>query len=113
MDKNDNRKHENYELLNMIGYGLAKFDNDFFIQFGFTSKSSFYQYLINIGVSETVGTIKNRQDMYGPSSSIIIEVVGGKKVTNILVENYLLIVYLGMKMLLSFRNCKTLLAERF
>lgn len=66
MEKQDNRKHEHYELLNLLGYGLAKFDKEFIAQFGFKSKSSFYQYLIEIGVCETVGTIKNRQDMLDP-----------------------------------------------
>lgn len=66
MEKEDKRKHENYELLNLLGYGLAKFDKEFIAQFGFNSKSSFYEYIIEIGVCETVGTIKNRQDMLDP-----------------------------------------------
>lgn len=66
MDKEDKRKHEHYELLNLLGYGLAKFDNEFVGQFGFKSKSDFYKYIIEIGVCETVGTIKNRQDMLDP-----------------------------------------------
>jgi len=66
MDKQDKRKHEHYELLNLLGYGLAKFDKEFIAQFGFKSKSRFYEYLIGIGVCETVGTIKNRQDMLDP-----------------------------------------------
>lgn len=35
-------KHQNYELLNLLGYGLAKFDNNFINQFGFKTKSSFF-----------------------------------------------------------------------
>lgn len=66
MDKSDNRKHENYELLNMIGYGLAKFNDDFVKKFGFETKTDFYKYLVKLGVGETVGTIKNRQDMLDP-----------------------------------------------
>jgi len=66
MDKIDNRKHENYELLNIIGYGLAKFNDDFVKQFGFKIKADFYQYLVKLGVGDTVGTIKNRQDMLDP-----------------------------------------------
>ena len=42
--KNKGNKHENYELLNLLGYGLAKFDNDFVKQFGFNTKSSFFEY---------------------------------------------------------------------
>ncbi len=58
------QKHENYEILNLIGYGLAKFDKQLIKQFGFNSKSAFYEFLISKKVSETVGTIKNRQDLF-------------------------------------------------
>ncbi len=66
MEKKDSRKHENYELLNLLGYGLAKFDKEFISQFGFKTKSGFYEYLVQLGVCETVGTVKNRQDMLDP-----------------------------------------------
>jgi hypothetical protein len=59
-------KHENYEILNLIGYGLAKFNRDFIAHFNASSKQEFYQYLVQIGVAETVGTIKNRQDLFDP-----------------------------------------------
>lgn len=58
------QKHENYEVLNLIGYGLAKFGNIFVKEFGFSHKTQFYQFLISKKVSETVGTIKNRQDLF-------------------------------------------------
>ena len=59
-------KHENYEVLNLIGYGLAKFDNRFIEFFGFKTKANFYQYIVQIGIAETVGTVKNRQDLFDP-----------------------------------------------
>jgi hypothetical protein len=59
-------KHENYEILNLIGYGLAKFDKGFIKEFGFKTKSDFYTFLVDKGVAETSGTIKNRQDMFDP-----------------------------------------------
>lgn len=59
-------KHINYELLNLIGYGLAKFDTEFIHQFNFKSKLSFYEFLVGIEIGETVGTIKNRQDLFDP-----------------------------------------------
>lgn len=31
-------RHENYEILNLIGYGLAKFDLDFVRAFGLQRK---------------------------------------------------------------------------
>jgi len=59
-------RHKNYDLLNLLGYGLAKFDLRFVKMFGFKTKSSFYKYLIDLGICDTVGTIKNRQDMLDP-----------------------------------------------
>lgn len=59
-------KHENYEILNLIGYGLAKFDMTFVKQFGYKTKADFYKEMVNRGVGETVGTIKNRQDLFDP-----------------------------------------------
>ena len=57
-------RHENYELLNLIGYGLSKFNFDFVHNFNFKTKSQFYNYFVNLGVAETVGTVKNRQDLF-------------------------------------------------
>jgi Domain of unknown function (DUF3883) len=62
---NNSNKHENYEVLNLIGYGLAKFDK-FSDKFGFTSKDSFYQYCVDIKIADTKSTIKNRQDLFDP-----------------------------------------------
>lgn len=58
------QKHENYEILNLIGYGLAKFDKQLIKQFGFSTKTSFYEFLVGKSVAETIGTIKNRQDLF-------------------------------------------------
>lgn len=57
-------KHENYEILNLIGYGLSKFNDDFINEFGFKTKTAFYEYCVKIGVAETVGTVKNRMDLF-------------------------------------------------
>ncbi|OFX27906.1 MAG: hypothetical protein A2X08_05885 [Bacteroidetes bacterium GWA2_32_17] len=59
-------KHKNYEILNLIGYGLAKFDDDFVKQFGFKNKSAFYNYIVENKIAESVGTVKNRQDLFDP-----------------------------------------------
>lgn len=59
-------KHENYRLLNLIGYGLAKFDMAFVKRFGFGTKTAFYQNMVQRGIAETTGTIKNRQDLFDP-----------------------------------------------
>lgn len=59
-------KHENYEVLNLIGYGLAKFDMSFVKFFGFKTKTAFYEYIVQQGIAETIGTVKNRQDLFDP-----------------------------------------------
>jgi len=61
--KNDN-KHKNYEILNLIGYGLSKFNNDFIKEFGFTTKTSFYEYFVKNNIAETSGVVKNRMDLF-------------------------------------------------
>ncbi len=57
-------KHDNYEILNLIGYGLSKFDNDFINEFGFKSKLSFFQYLVENKIAQTTSVIKNRMDLF-------------------------------------------------
>lgn len=57
-------KHENYEILNLIGYGLSKFNDDFIKEFGFKTKTAFYEYCVKINIAETVGTVKNRMDLF-------------------------------------------------
>lgn len=59
-------KHENYEVLNLLGYGLAKFDNAFIHQFGFKTKSAFFDYFVKLGVVETGSVVKNRMDLFDP-----------------------------------------------
>jgi len=59
-------KHKNYEVLNLIGYGLAKFGQEFVAKFGFNTKTAFFEDLVSRGVGDTVGTIKNRQDLFDP-----------------------------------------------
>ncbi len=59
-------KHKHYEILNLIGYGLAKFDRSFIQGFGFTTKNAFYNHIVQLGIAETVGTVKNRQDLFDP-----------------------------------------------
>ncbi len=57
-------KHKNYEILNLIGYGLSKFDNKFIEKFGFSSKNSFFQFCVDNKVCNTIGTVKNRMDLF-------------------------------------------------
>lgn len=59
-------KHKNYELLNLIGYGLSKFDNNFIKEFGFNTKTNFFNYFVEIGIVETGSVVKNRMDLFDP-----------------------------------------------
>lgn len=61
MDKN---KHENYEILNLIGYGLSKFNDKFIMEFGFSTKTAFYNFCVENKIAETIGTVKNRMDLF-------------------------------------------------
>lgn len=59
-------KHENYEILNLIGYGLSKYNTSFINEFSLNSKTAFYEYCVSVGIAETTGTIKNRMDLFDP-----------------------------------------------
>ena len=50
---NDN-KHKNYDILNLIGYGLSKFNNSFVKEFGFETKTAFYQYCVDNSVADVL-----------------------------------------------------------
>ncbi|MDR0957138.1 MAG: DUF3883 domain-containing protein [Candidatus Nomurabacteria bacterium] len=63
---NKSGKHENYELLNLLGYGLAKFDNDLIKEFDFNTKQSFYDFFVDKGLVKTASTVKNRMDLFDP-----------------------------------------------
>ncbi|WP_105124369.1 DUF3883 domain-containing protein [Streptococcus suis] len=60
------KRHQHYELLNLLGYGLAKFDNEFIKEFGYQTKSDFYQYFVDLGIAETRSVVKNRMDIFDP-----------------------------------------------
>jgi hypothetical protein len=62
--ENTGNKHKNYEILNLIGYGLSKFNNDFIKEFGFETKTAFFIFCVENKISETVGTVKNRMDLF-------------------------------------------------
>lgn len=54
------------EVLNLVGYGLAKFDFAFIHEFGFKTKTSFGQYFVDLGLANTWKAISNRQDSFDP-----------------------------------------------
>ena len=57
-------RHKNYDILNLIGYGLSKFDKEFVTCYGFETKQAFYEYIVTLGIADTTGTVKNRQDLF-------------------------------------------------
>ncbi|MGT2772507.1 DUF3883 domain-containing protein [Streptococcus marimammalium] len=59
-------KHKNYEVLNLIGYGLAKFNMAFVQEFGFNTKIAFYRYFVDLKLVATSGVLKNRMDLFDP-----------------------------------------------
>lgn len=63
---NRSNKHQYYDLLNLLGYGLAKFDYHFIQEFGCTNKEAFYQLFVDLGIVATKSVIKNRQDLFDP-----------------------------------------------
>lgn len=54
------------EIMNLIGYGLAKFDNDFVHEFGKQSKAAFGRYIVDIGLANTTKAVSNRMDSFDP-----------------------------------------------
>jgi len=66
MSKLSGTRHGNYEILNLIGYGLAKFEKALIANLGFQTKTAMFAQLIKRGVAKTVGTLKNRQDLFNP-----------------------------------------------
>lgn len=63
---NASNRHKNYEILNLIGYGLAKYDRLFVKEMGFSSKTAFYKFIVGAQIAETEGTVKNKQDLFDP-----------------------------------------------
>ncbi len=63
---NEEKEKNISEVLNLIGYGLAKFDLEFVKEFGFTTKTAFNQYVVDLGLADTVKAVSNRQDSFDP-----------------------------------------------
>lgn len=59
-------KHEYYELLNLLGYGLAKFGMGLVKEYGFRTKTAFYGHIVALKIAKTAGVVKNRQDLFDP-----------------------------------------------
>jgi hypothetical protein len=62
----DEKENKISETLNLIGYGLAKFDLDFTKEFGYKTKTSFSQFIVDIGLANSIKAVSNRQDTFDP-----------------------------------------------
>lgn len=54
------------EVMNLIGYGMAKFNMSFVSEFGVKSKSEFARMIIEFGLAKTYRSVMNRQDSFDP-----------------------------------------------
>jgi len=54
------------EILNLVGYGLAKFDYAFVKEFGCKTKTALGQLFVDLGMADTWKAISNRQDSFDP-----------------------------------------------
>jgi len=57
---------EETEIMNLIGYGLAKFDLKFTNEFDCKTKTSFGKYIVQLGLAKTEKAVSNRQDSFDP-----------------------------------------------
>lgn len=62
----DNTEEKKSEIMNLIGYGLAKFDNNFVHEFGQPSKAAFGRYVVALGLADTTKAVSNRMDSFDP-----------------------------------------------
>jgi hypothetical protein len=61
-----NKNEKITEIMNLIGYGLAKFDNDFIQEFDQPSKAAFARYIVELGLANTTKAVSNRMDSFDP-----------------------------------------------
>lgn len=54
------------DIMNLIGYGLAKFDNAFVKEFNQPSKAAFGRYVVQLGLANTEKAVSNRMDSFDP-----------------------------------------------
>ena len=54
------------EVMNLIGYGMAKFNYDFVCEFGVKTKTAFAEYIVSLGLAKTIKAVTNRQDSFDP-----------------------------------------------
>jgi len=76
----DQNSHPNNELLDLLGYGLAKFNGAIISEFGFSTKIAFYQYFVDLRIAETFMSLRIDKIILTRFLRINAK-AGGKKVT--------------------------------
>lgn len=63
-------RNKHYDLLNLIGYGLARFDTPYNTPFvralGFKTNNALYDHLVSLQIAPSPGSIKNYRDILDP-----------------------------------------------
>ena len=54
------------ELMNLIGYGMAKFDMDFVKEFSQPNRSAFARYIVQLGIASSERAVTNQRDSFDP-----------------------------------------------
>lgn len=66
MEERKNKEEQLSEIMNLIGYGLAKFDYPFINEFNCKTKTEFNRLIVKLGLAETEKAVSNRQDSFDP-----------------------------------------------
>lgn len=66
MEERKNKEEQLSEIMNLIGYGLAKFDHPFINEFNCKTKTEFNRLMVKLGLAETEKAVSNRQDSFDP-----------------------------------------------
>lgn len=53
-------------VMNLIGYGMAKFDHAFIREFGCKNNAEYAQLIVNLGFANTIRAVTNRRDSFDP-----------------------------------------------
>ena len=61
-----NETERQSEIMNLIGYGLAKFDLAFAKEFDCKTKTAFNKLVVELGLAKTEKAVSNRQDSFDP-----------------------------------------------
>jgi len=66
MEDELNETERQSEIMNLIGYGLAKFDLNFAKEFGCNTKTAFNKLAVTLDLAKTEKAVSNRQDSFDP-----------------------------------------------